>query len=199
MGFKIALRDLEIRGAGNLLGSEQHGAIAAVGFETYLTLLEEAIREMRGEEAIPERAVTFSLGLDLAIPHAYVPDENWRMMIYKKVARARDDAALEETAREVADRFGEPPPAVGRLIEYARLRSRAERLGITSMTRQAGRVHVRFAEDAPVDGERLLDFVRKTPGSSLSPNRVLTFPAPEEDALLGALLSLLPGFERAAA
>jgi hypothetical protein len=67
------------------------------------------------------------------------------------------------------------------------------------MTRQAGRVHVRFAEDAPVDGERLLDFVRKTPGSSLSPNRVLTFPAPEEDALLGALLSLLPGFERAAA
>ena len=198
-GFRIAAKDLEIRGSGNILGGEQSGHIAAVGFETYLTLLEEAIREMRGEEAIPERAVTFSLGLDLAIPHAYVPDENWRMMIYKKVARARDDAALEETAREVADRFGEPPPAVGRLIEYARLRSRAERLGITSMTRQAGRVHVRFAEDAPVDGERLLDFVRRTPGSSLSPNRVLTFPAPEEDALLGALLSLLPGFERAAA
>ena len=195
-GFRIAAKDLEIRGSGNILGGEQSGHIAAVGFETYLTLLEEAIREMRGEEALPERSVTFSLGLDLAIPHGYVPDENWRMMIYKKVARAKDDAALEETAREVADRFGEPPPAVGRLIDYARLRSRAERLGVTAMTRQAGRVHVRFAEDAPVDAERLLDFVRDTPGATLSPNRVLTFPAPEEDALLAALLTLLPRFER---
>jgi transcription-repair coupling factor (superfamily II helicase) len=198
-GFRIAAKDLEIRGSGNILGGEQSGHIAAVGFETYLTLLEEAIREMRGEEALPERAVTFSLGLDLAIPHDYVPDENWRMMIYKKVARARDDAALEETAREIADRFGEPPAAVLRLIEYARLRSQAERLGVTSLTRQAGRVHVRFAEGAPVDAERLLEFVRDTAGSSLSPTRVLTFPAPEGDALLSGMLALLPRFERSAA
>src|SRR5262249_1292460 len=198
-GFRIAAKDLEIRGSGNILGGEQSGHIAAVGFETYLTLLEEAIREMRGEETVPERAVTFSLGLDLAIPHAYVGDENWRMMIYKKVARARDDAALEETAREIADRFGEPPPVVRRLIEYARLRTRAERLGTTSLTRQAGRVHVRFLEDAPVDPERLLEFVRETPGSSLSPARVLSFQAPEGDALLEGLLGLLPRFERVAA
>ena len=198
-GFRIAAKDLEIRGSGNILGGEQSGHIAAVGFETYLTLLEEAIREMRGEEALPERAVTLSLGLDLAIPHAYVEDENWRMMIYKKVARARDDAALEETAREIADRFGEPPPAVRRLIEYARLRSRAERLGITSITRQAGRVHVRFAEDARVDAERLLDFVRQTPGSSFSPTRVLSFLTPDGDALLAGMLELLPHFESRAA
>ncbi len=198
-GFRIAAKDLEIRGSGNLLGGEQSGHIAAVGFETYLSLLEEAIREMRGEETLPERAVTFSLGLDLAIPHDYVGDENWRMMIYKKVARARDDAALEETAREIADRFGDPPPVVRRLIEYARLRTRAERLGITSLTRQAGRVHVRFVEDAPVDPERLLEFVRETPGSSLSPARVLSFPAPEGDALLAGLIGLLPRFERVAA
>jgi transcription-repair coupling factor (superfamily II helicase) len=198
-GFRIAAKDLEIRGSGNILGGEQSGHIAAVGFETYLTLLEEAIREMRGEETLPERAVTFALGLDLAIPHDYVGDENWRMMIYKKVARAKDDAALEETAREIADRFGEPPPAVRRLIEYARLRARAERLGITSLTRQAGRVHVRFVEDAPVDPERLLEFVRETPGSSLSPARVLSFPAPDGDALLSGMLALLPRFERRAA
>ena len=198
-GFRIAAKDLEIRGSGNILGGEQSGHIAAVGFETYLTLLEEAIREMRGEEALPERAVTLSLGLDLAIPHAYVEDENWRMMIYKKVARARDDAALEETAREIADRFGDPPPVVRRLIEYARLRSRAERLGITSITRQAGRVHVRFAEDARVDGERLLEFVKQTPGSSFSPARVLSFLAPDGDALLQGMLELLPHFESRAA
>ncbi|MFI5403277.1 MAG: TRCF domain-containing protein [Planctomycetota bacterium] len=99
----------------------------------------------------------------------------------------------------MADRFGDPPPVVSRLIEYGRLRTRAERLGITSMTRQAGRVHVRFVENAPVDAERLLEFVRETPGSSLSPARVLSFPAPAGDALLEGLLALLPRFERRAA
>jgi transcription-repair coupling factor (superfamily II helicase) len=198
-GFRIAAKDLEIRGSGNLLGGEQSGHIAAVGFEMYLSLLEEAIREMRGEEPLPERTVTLSLGLDLAIPHDYVDDENWRMMIYKKVARARDDAALEETQREIADRFGEPPEAVRRLVEYARLRSRAERLAVTSITRQAGRVHLRFADDAPIDVERLLEFVRQTAGASLSPARVLTFPAPAGDALLSGLIALLPRFEGRAA
>jgi len=195
-GFRIAARDLEIRGSGNMLGGEQSGHIAAVGFETYLSLLEEAIREIRGEEPLPERAVTLSLGLDLAIPHAYVEDENWRMMIYKKIARAGDDAALAETTREIADRFGEPPPQVKRLVEYARLRTRAERLGVTAITRQAARVHLRFAEDAPVDGERLLALVARTPGASLSPARVLTVPSPEGDALLEGLLALLPSLER---
>src|SRR6266545_3439607 len=87
-GFRIAAKDLEIRGSGNILGGEQSGQIVSVGFETYLTLLEETVREMRGEEARPERAVTLSLGLDLTIPPDYVSDENWRMMIYKKIARA---------------------------------------------------------------------------------------------------------------
>jgi transcription-repair coupling factor (superfamily II helicase) len=199
-GFRIAARDLEIRGSGNMLGGEQSGHIAAVGFETYLSLLEEAIREIRGQEPLPERAVTLSLGLDLAIPHAYVEDENWRMMIYKKIARAGDDAALAETTREIADRFGEPPKQVRRLVEYARLRSRAEGLGVTAITRQAGKVHVRFSEDAPVDAERLLDVVRRTSGSSLSPARVLTLPAPSEgDELLAGLIRLLPTLERSAA
>jgi transcription-repair coupling factor (superfamily II helicase) len=198
-GFRIAAKDLEIRGSGNILGGEQSGHIAAVGFETYLSLLEEAIREMRGEEPLPERAVTLSLGLDLAIPPEYVADESWRMMIYKKVARASDDEALEETRREIADRFGDPPPAVGRLIEYARLRARAERLGVTSITRQAGRIHVRFGEGAPVDPERLMAFVRERPGASFSPARVLAFPAPETEAVLPGLVALLPLFARAEA
>jgi transcription-repair coupling factor (superfamily II helicase) len=199
-GFRIAARDLEIRGSGNMLGGEQSGHIAAVGFETYLSLLEEAIREMRGQEPLPERTVTLSLGLDLAIPHDYVGDENWRMMIYKKIARAGDDAALAETAREIADRFGEPPAQVRRLVEYAKLRARAEGLGVTAITRQAGRVHVRFAEDASVDADRVLAVVGRTPGSSLSPARVLTLPAPPgADDLLAALIALLPTLSREAA
>ena len=195
-GFRIAAKDLEIRGSGNILGGEQSGHIASVGFETYLTLLEESVREMRGEEARPERAVTLSLGLDLTIPPDYVADENWRMMIYKKIARAGDDAALEETAREIADRFGEPPEPVKRLVAYSRLRARAERLRVTSITRQAGQVHLRFAEDAPVDPDRLLDFVRRTRGAKLSPGRVLSLPSPAGDAVLSELAAWLEEFER---
>jgi transcription-repair coupling factor (superfamily II helicase) len=179
-----------------MLGGEQSGHIAAVGFETYLSLLEEAIREIRGEEPRPERAVTLSLGLDLAIPPSYIEDENWRMMVYKKIARAGDDAALAETAREIADRFGEPPPVVRRLVEYARLRGRAERLGVTAITRQAGKVHLRFAEDAAVDPDRLLEFVGRTPGAHLSPARVLTLPSPPGDALIAGLVELLPSLGR---
>ncbi len=198
-GFRIAAKDLEIRGSGNMLGGEQSGHIAAVGFEMYLSLLEETIREIRGEEPRVERAVTMSLGVDLAIPPDYVEDENWRMMIYKKVARAGDDAALEETAREIADRFGEPPEALRRLYEYARLRLSAERIGVTAITRQAGRVHVRFSERAAVDPDRALEVVRSTPGSSLTPGGVLALPAPESDRLLPALRGLLERIERRAA
>jgi transcription-repair coupling factor (superfamily II helicase) len=183
-GFRIAAKDLEIRGSGNILGGEQSGQIASVGFETYLNLLEETIRELQGEPAAVERSVTLSLGIDLAIPPSYVDDENWRMMIYKKIARARDERELEETSREIADRFGEPPDAVRRLIAYARLRGQAERLGVTSITRQAGQVHVRFAEEARIDADRLLAFVRETRGAKLSPARVLTVPSPAGDAVL---------------
>ena len=161
-----------------------------------MKLLEETIREMKGEEVRPERAVTLSLGLDLTIPPAYVADENWRMMIYKKVARAKDDSDLEDTRREIADRFGEPPPALGRLIEYSRLRNRAERLGVTSVTRQAGRVHLRLAEDARVDAETLAALVRGTSGAALSPGGLLSFPAPPGEELLAALLSWMNTLER---
>ncbi|HEY6148432.1 MAG TPA: DEAD/DEAH box helicase, partial [Thermoanaerobaculia bacterium] len=193
-GFRIAAKDLEIRGSGNILGGEQSGQIASVGFETYLSLLEEMIREIKGEEPIPERTVTLSLGLDLTIPHSYVPDENWRMMIYKKIARAKDDSELAETEREIADRFGEPPLAVRRLVAYSRLRARAEQLGVTSLTRQAGQVHLRFAEDARLDGGRLLEFVRRTRGARLSPARVLSVPSPAGDALLPEITVWLKEF-----
>lgn len=118
------------------------------------------------------------------------------MMIYKKVARAKDDAELEETRREIADRFGEPPPVLGLLIEYSRLRNRAERLGVTSVTRQAGRVHLRLAEDARVDGENLAALVRSTSGATFSPGGLLSFPAPPGEDLLPALLSWMNALER---
>ncbi len=198
-GFRIAAKDLEIRGSGNILGGEQSGQIASVGFETYLQLLEETIREIRGEEREPERLVTLSLGLDLTIPSGYVADENWRMMIYKKIARARDEKALTDTLSEIADRFGEPPPAVARLADYARIRMRAEQLGVHSVTSQAGRVHLRLTEGAAIDPESLLELVRATPGAALTPGGVLTLPAPPGGELPGAVLSWLARLGRRAA
>ena len=198
-GFRIAAKDLEIRGSGNILGGEQSGQIASVGFETYLQLLEETIREIRGEEREPERLVTLSLGLDLTIPSGYVADENWRMMIYKKIARARDEKALTDTLSEIADRFGEPPPAVARLADYARIRMRAEHLGVHSVTSQAGRVHLRLTEGASIDPESLLELVRATPGAALTPGGVLTLPAPPGGELPGAVLSWLARLGRRAA
>jgi transcription-repair coupling factor (superfamily II helicase) len=120
-----------------------------------------------------------------------VEDENWRMMIYKKIARAGDEKALGETLAEIADRFGPPPPAVKRLAAYARIRHRAESLGIHAVTAQAGRVHLRLAEDAAVDPDRLLRLVQSTPGASLTPARVLSLPAPRGEELPAVLLAWL--------
>jgi transcription-repair coupling factor (superfamily II helicase) len=190
-GFRIAAKDLEIRGAGNILGAEQSGHIAAVGFELYLDLLEETMREMRGEEVAVTRSVTLSLGLPIGIPSSYISDENLRMMLYKKIARAGDDARIDEASREIIDRFGPMPFEVRNLIEYARIRFRAERLGLLAVRRQAGKVHLTFDAASRVDPGRLADLVRGVPGGALSPRGVASLPAPEGSELLAALVRWL--------
>jgi len=121
------------------------------------------------------------------------------MMIYKKIARAREEKTLSETLTEITDRFGAPPAAVGRLADYARIRWRAEALGVQSVTNQAGRVHIRLAEDAAVDPDGLLELVRSTPGAALSPGRVLSLPSPRSSELPAVLLAWLARLERRAA
>ncbi|HEX8151547.1 MAG TPA: transcription-repair coupling factor, partial [Thermoanaerobaculia bacterium] len=115
-GFRIAARDLEIRGAGNILGGEQSGQIAAVGFEMYTKLLEETVREMKGEKIEEEVETSMNLGVDIYIPKGYIADENLRMTFYKKVASAKDDQRLEDIRNELRDRFGALPANVENLI-----------------------------------------------------------------------------------
>ena len=151
---------------------------------------------MRGEEPLPERAVTLSLGLDLTIPPGYVADENWRMMIYKKIARASDDRALEETAREIADRFGEPPEAVKRLVAYSRLRARAERAQRHlhhAAVRARSTCASRRTPDRPGAPPRLRPQHARR---EAFPGRVLSLPSPAGDALLSELLRWLEDFGR---
>ena len=148
-GFQIALSDLEIRGAGNILGGEQSGHMAAVGFDLYTRLLAEAVEERKatweGRAATLEPAgATVDLPVDAHLPDAYVPDEAAKLELYRRLARARTPGDLASFRQEVADRFGPPPPAVLRLVEVAELRLAAEAAGITSLAREEGQLVVRF-------------------------------------------------------
>lgn len=144
-GFKLAMRDLEIRGAGNLLGPEQHGHLAAVGFELYSRLLDEAIRELRGQivEEAPE--ATIDLGADAYLPDSYVPDEGQRMAVYRKMAAAQTEEDAEDVAAEVTDRYGAPPAPAANLLTIIRLRALARRAGVAALTREQDRITIKPA------------------------------------------------------
>jgi len=189
-GFKIAALDLELRGAGNLLGGEQHGHIAAVGFDMYLRLLEETVQELKGEEVRPELHSSLSLGLDLRIPPGYIADERQRLRYYKRIADVRSREDAERVLGELADRYGAPPDKVRHLAEFALLKSRAEHLGVESVERRQGMLNVKFHPQARVDPAALMDLVRTTEGAQFTPAGVLRLPVngPQDPPSLLALI-----------
>ncbi len=142
-GMAIAMKDLEIRGAGNMLGGEQSGHIADVGFDLYVRLVGEAVSEFRGEDAPQEQEVKIELPIDAHLPHDYVPGERLRLEMYKRLAEVRSDADVAEIREELEDRYGATPAPVTSLLEVARLRARAREAGLTDVT-LAGK-YVRFA------------------------------------------------------
>jgi transcription-repair coupling factor (superfamily II helicase) len=191
-GFRIAAKDLEIRGAGNFLGAEQSGHIAAVGLEMYLDLLDEAMRALKGEEVLPDRTVTISLGRELSIPPEYLPEESLRLALYKRIARAHDDGELGEIARETADRFGPPPASVTHLIEYGRLRRRAERLALKSIEKKPSGYRLVFDSESRIDPAGIAGVLLSTSGASISPAGVVSLPANwTEEAVIAFLDALL--------
>jgi transcription-repair coupling factor (superfamily II helicase) len=175
-GFKIAALDLELRGAGNLLGGEQHGQINCVGFDTYVRLLEETVRELKGEEAIPEIHSALNLGLDIRIPPDYIADENQRLRAYRQIANAADAAARERVGKELEDRYGPVPEAVRNLLEYSALKTLAERIGIEAVDRRHSLLSVKFHKETQVDPARLMRLVGKTRGAQFTPAGVLLLP-----------------------
>jgi transcription-repair coupling factor (superfamily II helicase) len=145
-GMAIAMKDLEIRGAGNLLGGEQSGHIASVGFDLYVRLVGEAVAEFRGEGEAEEPEVKLELPIDAHLPHDYVPSERLRLEMYKRLAAVRTDEEVVEVREELVDRYGEPPEVVASLLEVARLRARARQAGLTDVT-----VAGNFVRFAPVE------------------------------------------------
>ena len=144
-GFKIAMRDLEIRGAGSILGGEQHGHLEAVGYDMYVNLLQNAIKEEKGEEAESENNCVIDLSISAHIPESYIPLLSQRLGIYRRIAEIKSEDDVSDVIDELCDRFGEPPRAVLGLCEIALLRSRAFQNGITEVS-QRGSVIRLFSE-----------------------------------------------------
>jgi len=192
-GFKIAALDLELRGAGNLLGGEQSGHIEAVGFELYTQMLDRAVRELKGEAGPEEAETQLNLGLNIRIPVDYVPEENQRLRMYKRIAGVQTESQLADVRAELADRYGEPPAAVRNLLDYATLKLLALRVGVTGVERKRDLVTIKFRQNAVVDPAKLARFVSAQRGAQFTPDGMLKFSskAGRADEVLQSLRTVL--------
>jgi transcription-repair coupling factor (superfamily II helicase) len=172
-GFRVAALDLEIRGAGNLLGGEQSGHIEAVGFDMYMKLLEQTIKELKGEEVEDEIRANVNLRVDLRIDDDYIPDMNQRLTVYRRMAGVRTDEELNRLVLEVRDRYGPPPESVLNLAEYAEIRLLADRIGVESLDREGPAVVLKFRPDAKLDPAWLFRVVQARGDVTLIPPATL--------------------------
>ncbi|MFQ5718125.1 MAG: transcription-repair coupling factor [Acidobacteriota bacterium] len=180
-GFRVAARDLEIRGAGDLLGARQHGQIAALGFDLYCRMLEQAIQEKRGEAPVLRQAqVSVEMGVDYRLPESYVAEPHQRLVLYKRVAAAAEADELDRVREEIEDRYGHLPQAAENLLALADLRRHAERLGMVQVEARGTHIACQLIEGAPIDAGRLMDWISFNDGVRFSPGRVLSLPVPAD-------------------
>lgn len=161
-GFKIAMRDLEIRGAGNLLGPEQHGHVAAVGFELYCQMLEEAVRELRGqkrEDEIPN--VLVEIHVDALIPSSYISDSGLKLEFYQRISMLKTREEEQKLALEFKDRFGEPPIPLQSLLRIAIIRILAAKVHVEAINHEQETVKLRLKDKHGFSGQQLMELVRK--------------------------------------
>ncbi len=169
-GFKIALRDLEIRGTGNILGAEQHGHIVTIGYELYCKLLEEAVMELKGEKIEKTLETRITLPIEAYLPDNYVPDSRQKVSIYKKIARLKNDEGLQELRAELQDRYGSIPEPVEMLLEIADLKKISNCLGITAIVAGREQVKVTFDEKNPkINLKKFIETVHKNKNLQLQP------------------------------
>jgi transcription-repair coupling factor (superfamily II helicase) len=175
-GFKLALHDLEIRGAGNLLGDQQSGQITAVGFELYTEMMENAVKELKGEEVLPEVDPEIRLGIPAYFPDDYIPDANQRLYFYKRLASLRDAAELADLKEEIQDRFGPYSEVVENLFLVMDLRRILKMFLVQQISVSDGKVFLRFHPESPVKVEKLLELIHVQKNRfRLSPDGRLAF------------------------
>jgi transcription-repair coupling factor (superfamily II helicase) len=176
-GFRVAALDLELRGAGNLLGGQQHGHIEAIGFDLYCQLLERTIEEVRTGEILPDVETNISLKVDLKIPADFIDEELQRLRIYKQIASSRNESEVDNMYRDLEDRFGVLPLPVRNLLEYARLRILGRSRGVTAIERTAQGIDIRFHESARIDPERIVELVGRGDNVVFAPPATLRLKA----------------------
>ena len=162
-GFRLAAYDLEIRGAGELLGAKQSGQIAEVGFEMYTQLLEDAIKELKGENIEKEIEPEINLRVSAYIPENYIPDERQRLFIYKRIATAASEDGISALKEELIDRFGDIPELLNNLFRIAGLKLLLKKLKITELSQKGDYLYITFSNDTAVAPQRLLQLVKKNP------------------------------------
>ncbi len=163
-GFRLAARDLEIRGAGSFLGHRQHGLMEAVGFDYFMDLLDQTIRELKGE-AVEEVKTEINLKADIRVPEDYLPQVNLRLQLYKRLSAVDDLAQVDRIRTEIADRYGPPPRSVENLLKYGAIKFLAGRLKVQSLDRVGSRLVLTFMPATPLDFTRIGPLLRRRSGS----------------------------------
>ena len=198
-GFQIASHDLEIRGAGNLLGPDQSGAIASIGFDLYTQLMEEAVAQLKGEEVRQEFEPDVELPIPALIPEDYVPDVQQRLFFYKRLASAASEEALYEVKGDLRDQCGEPPAEVDALVEVMSLKNELRALRMRGLKSGPGRLVVQLGPDAALDPVKLAQLVAKGKGRyRLTPGMELVATFDPQATVLESARSLLQALRKAA-
>ena len=173
-GFRLAAKDLEIRGAGNFLGEEQHGFMEAVGFEYYMFLLDQTVKKLKGEQT-EIRKSRIDLKVNIRIPDKYIPQLSLRMDLYKRISSIEDLSEMDKILEEIRDRYGPFSHSVRNLFDYGTIKFLAQKAGIETMDRIKNKVVLKFFEDSTADVSKLINLVEKYSGS-MTPQGVVTFP-----------------------
>ena len=189
-GFRLAALDLELRGAGNILGGQQSGHLDALGFDLYTKMLERTIAELRGDEIADETSVSINLGVDVSIPKDYISEAGQRLRTYKRISSAETEEALMQIHAEIEDRYGRIPRSVENLFAYGRLRKLAEQMGLVSIDKTAEGVAIKLGETALVSPEKLMKFLEEEEGAAFSPIGILRVPIKTADPIATARESI---------
>lgn len=182
-GFRIAALDLELRGAGNILGGHQSGHLETLGFDLYTKMLERTIAEIRGDEIEDETSVSINLGVDVSIPQEYIGETSQRLRTYKRISSAESESELHQIFEEIQDRYGRIPLAVANLFDYARLRKTAERMHVVSIDKTREGFAIKLSENAKVSPEKLMRLVSENEGAAFSPSGILRVVETEENLI----------------
>ncbi|MDD3401434.1 MAG: transcription-repair coupling factor [Eubacteriales bacterium] len=193
-GFRLAMRDLEIRGAGTLLGAEQHGHIADIGYDYYCKLMKQAVSQAKGEPIEPEIDTTLDVPVDAFVPRDFVPSELLRLNMYRRIAQISDQEAYDDLLDEFFDRYGDLPTPIMNLMQLSLIKALASKAGIELVTVRDGKVTLQYAPTASPDGARLLALLSEHEGAHLTAAESVKIEILKKNAQIGDFVIKLPQF-----